>query len=79
MIPETVFTDEKEGDDEDNEQKEADHIKEEQQPLSVIEILAAHREQVIQKKLKIAQLSMDIVENPYEKVCFYVVYTFILY
>ena len=36
--------------------------------MSVIEIFAAHREQVNQKKLEIAELSMDIVENPYEKV-----------
>jgi len=40
----------------------------EKEPMSVIEILAAHREQVVQKKLQIAQLSMDIVENPYEKI-----------
>lgn len=40
----------------------------EEEALSVIEIVAAHREQVNQKKLEIAQLSIDIVENPYEKI-----------
>ena len=40
----------------------------EEEPMSVIEILAAHKEEVNKKKLKIAQLSMDVVEDPYENV-----------
>jgi len=40
----------------------------EDRPMSVIELLVAHREEVNQKKLKIAEMSLNIVENPYDNV-----------
>lgn len=36
--------------------------------MSVIELLVAHREEVNQKKLQIAEMSLNIVENPYDNV-----------
>lgn len=62
-----LFTEKDVNSEEEQEEEEMNEGVEEE-ALSVIEIVAAHREQVNQKKLEIAQLSIDIVENPYEKV-----------